>query len=209
MNTKEFSNRNDSATADEVLVAFSQAGPEADLAEWTRRYPAQARDLARLAAERWCAGPDADARYADAAAEARLREAGLSSLRALCAARTTPLTNLLGAAEAKGLDLDTLATRLSLTEAYVVKLHRRLFAPESLPRTLVRELADVLGRAANDVQAYLAGPPRLAAGAAYRSDSAPSVGEREDFRATLLADPELSETQRARYLSEDDAEDAA
>ena len=201
MDIRKIANITDSG--DEVLVAFTQAGPGADLAEWTRRHPEYARDLARAAAERWCGEAEAERSLADAGAEARLRSAGLSALRALRGA--APMTSLLGAAEAKGLDVDALAARLSLTEAYVVKLHRRLFAPDSLPRALVQSLADALGRAAGEVNAYLAGPPRLAVGASYRSDSAPSVGEREDFRATLGCDPELTAAQRALYLDADDA----
>lgn len=193
--------------ADEVLVAFAQAGPGADLAEWASRHPRHARDLARVAADRcW---PESNSALADDAAADRLKSVGLATLRAcrpqMAAAvqsQAAPLTSLLDAAKARGLDMEALAARLSLTEQYVVKLHRRLFAPASLPKSLVRNLADTLGRAMDDVSAYLAQPPRLAAGASYRADSAPAVGEQEDFAATLRADAELTDEQRAAYLTE-------
>jgi len=205
----------DAATADEVLVAFAEANSGAApttpvlLAEWTPRYPQHAKDLARVAADRWT-GDDTTA-FVDAAAVERLKSVGLATLRACrpqmaaaTQAAAAPMSSLLETAAARGLDVDALAARLSLTEAYVVKLHRRLFAPDSLPRTLVRNLADALGRATSDVAAYLAMPPRLAAGASYRADGAPSVGEQEDFVATLQADTELTDAQRAAYLAESD-----
>jgi len=199
--------------ADEVLVAFAQAGPGADLAEWARRHPRHARDLARVAADRcW---PETDAVFADAAAAERLKSVALATLRACrpqmaasVVAQTAPLTSLLDAARARGLDMEALAARLSLTEQYIVKLHRRLFAPASLPKSLVRNLADALGSAMDDVAAYLAQPPRLAAGASYRADSAPAVGEQEDFAATLRADAELTDAQRAAYLTEIESAEA-
>jgi hypothetical protein len=196
----------DDAAADEVLVAFAEAGPSASVAEWASRHPRFARDFARLAADRWAGD---GAALADAAAAQRLAAVGLATLRACrpqmaaqaAQSEVIAFSSLLDAAAARGLDIDALAARLSLTEQYVVKLHRRLFAPDSLPRTLVQNLADAVGRATADVAAYLAMPPRLAAGASYRADGAPSVGEQEDFAATLKADPELTDAQRALYLS--------
>ena len=192
--------------ADAILIAFAEAGPDADLAEWTRRYPGHARALARLAADRWGGISPA---AASVKGDPRIVAIGRDIMAAARASAQQPspskgmaLTSLLTAARARGLDAGAVAERLGLPVAYFWKLHRRLFAPESLPRTLVAELAAAVGRGAEEVADYLRQPPTLALGASYRSDTAPAVGEREDFAATLAADPDLAPVQRARWQAE-------
>jgi hypothetical protein len=185
---------------DAVLIAFVEAGPGASLSDWMQRHPAAARDLARLASERWTGEnklPD------DAGADARVRDIGLSVFRAARRApqAAAPLTSLLAAARARGLTADTLSARLDLPVTCFWKLHRRLFAPDSVPRGLVAALAGALDRAADEMAAYLRQPPILAAGASYRSDDTPRVGEQEDFAAALRDDPNATPAQRARWLS--------
>jgi hypothetical protein len=185
---------------DAVLTAFAQAGRGADLADWVRRYPQYARDLTRLAAQFWAGEEETPP---DARADARLLEIGRAVLGAAREKETPPLTSLKAAAEARGLDAEAVAARLHLPEAYFWKLHRRLFAPESLPHTLVAALAQTLDRAASEVAAYLRRPPTLAAGARYRAERTPCVGAREDFAATLQSDLEVTPSQRARWLAPD------
>ncbi len=184
--------------AEAVLIAFAQAGTDANLADWTGRYPQYARDLVRLAAERW-EGPNTLAAE-DAGADARMLAIGHAVLNTRRQeAQAAPLTSLVTAAKARGLDAETVAARLHLPVAYFWKLHRRLFAPDSLPRTLVTEIAQALGSTTDEVAAYLRQQPTLAAGASYRADTSPRVGAREDFAATLAADSELTPAQRARW----------
>lgn len=202
MNTKLNSSQivND---ADETLTAFVTAGAQ-NVAGWTVEHPTLARDFARLATEHW-SGVD-DSTFADAVAENRLRQVGLNTLKAMRAKMApvkAPLTSLMDAARLCGLDSESLAARLALPETYVVKLHRRLFAPESLPQSLVKNLADSLNRATEDIQMYLSASPRLAAGASFKSDTAPTIGEREDFRITITNDGEVIESSRLHYLTEE------
>lgn len=182
---------------DAVLIDFLEAGPEAKLDHWTRRYPEQARDLARLAERRWAAASE----MSEMPADPHIVSLGQEALRAARAAHASPLASLTAAAQARGLDPDAVAERLGLPVAYFWKLHRRLFAPDSVPRALVSALAQTLGRSAAEIAAYLQRPPRLAAGASYRADSAPHVGPREDFLTALQQDPELTEDDRARWLA--------
>lgn len=187
----------DTASADAVLIAFDDAGPSADLADWTRRHPEHARLLVRFAAERRFASsaqPGSDL----AAADERIRAIGREVLNA---ARPAPLTSLVLAARARGLTADALAVVLDLPVACFWKLHRRLFAPDTVPRALLAALADALARTENDVAAYLSQPPTLAQGASYKAASAPSVGSQENFAHALARDPDLTETARARWLT--------
>jgi hypothetical protein len=215
---------------DALLIAFDEAGPGADLSDWTRRHPEHAAELSRRGGPALGRRDDAvpPGRRTPAIAardEAHLLTVARAAITSARAARrlrrqwrpvekaAEPLASLLAAARARGLEPETVAERLELTAAYFWKLHRRLFAPDSIPRALVRSLAGMLDRTADEVAAYFERPPTLAAGASYRADTAPRPGNREDFAATLRADPELTPAQRTRWLDngsgDDDASDAA
>ncbi len=205
---------NQDEEADAVLTAFVQAqsAPSgASLSEWTARYPSQARDLARLAVQAWTgeeqgtAAPDTAARY---------RSIGLATLRTYrvepksaevitFSASVAPVTSLLAAAEAAGKDADDVASLLDLPSALFWKLHRRLIAPDSVPRALVASLAEAVNRTADEIAAYLRMPPQMATGASFRSDDAPSVGQQESFAVALQTEPEATDAARRRWLRGD------
>lgn len=196
------------AEADEVLSAFAQAGRGADLAAWTRRHPEHARALARLAAAQRL--PVAAEASVNPAADERVRQIGQSVVAAararaaqVAAAASPPrpvLSSLALAAKARALTPNAVAAALDLPVACFWKLHRRLFAPDSLPQTLIAALADLLGQSADEIAAYLRQPPTLAAGASYRADAAPALGAQEPFAAALARDPALTNAGRARWL---------
>lgn len=200
--------------SDAVLTAFAQAQSTpngAKLSEWTARHPAQARELARLAAEAW-AGEDREVVLPDQAA--RCKSIALAALRAcrpepkraeVFTFSAAPMTSLLAAAEAAGKDADSVASLLDLPAALFWKLHRRLIAPDSVPRSLVSALAETVNRTVDDVASYLRMPPQLAAGASFRSDDAPSVGQQESFEEALRTEPEMTEASYRRWLRDGDA----
>lgn len=201
---------------DAVLTAFAQAQSAptgAKLSEWTARYPSLARDLARLASQVW-AGEERETAASDLAA--RYRSIGLATLRAYrpepkpaqvitFSVAASPVVSLLAAAEAAGKEADDVASLLDLPSALFWKLHRRLIAPDSVPRALIASLADAVGRTTEEIAAYLRMPPQMAAGASFRSDDAPSVGEQESFTDALKREPEVTDTQRSRWLRDSDA----
>ena len=194
--------------SDAVLTAFAQAGQSgATLSEWTARYPAQAKDLARLASQAW-AGDEQESVVAESATH--YRAIGMTALRAcrpepkiaevFTFSASPPIASLLAAAQAVGKEADDVARALDLPSAIFWKLHRRLIAPDSIPRTLIASLAASVNRTLDDVAAYLRMPPQMAAGASFRSDSAPSVGAQESFDQALKAEPDATEAQRSRWL---------
>lgn len=181
-----------------ILIAFAN-DPAPRVADWMRRHPAQATEIARAAERRWCAEPIPNPDPSADAAILSLARQVMASARVPVAA---PITSLVAAAEARGLDADELSERLDLPIACFWKLHRRLFAPESVPRTLIAALAESLARTTDEIAAYLQRPPTLAAGASYRSDSAPALAAREDFAAALGRDEDCTDTARARWLED-------
>jgi hypothetical protein len=186
------------ADRDAVLIAFMEAGANAPLGEWIGRYPAHSADLARAAAARWAGEPvGVPALSGDALATAHIRTLGREAFAAL---RPAPrLTSLLETARARGIGPQTVAARLSVPYGLFIKLHRRLIAPDTIPATLIRNLAESLERSVDDIAAYLRQPPTLALGASYRADSAPKTGAQESFADALDADPEATDAQRAAF----------
>lgn len=216
MNPSVNYNNGQDEEADAVLTAFvqAQAAPSgASLPEWAARYPSQARDLARLASQAWT-GEERETAVSDSAA--RYRSIGLAALRTYRAepktaevvtfsASAAPMTGLLAAAESAGRGADDVASLLELPSALFWKLHRRLIAPDSVPRALIASLADAVGRTTDEVAAYLRMPPQMAAGASFRSDDTPSVGQQESFEEALQTDPEATDASRRRWLRGGDA----
>lgn len=202
---------------DEILVAFAEAleasATPAVVRDWMGRYPAQAKAIARYAADRLRPGTGSfgqafgDAAVANAPVSAvRLRQIAQDVIRsrrmAAVNASPSPLRSLLDAARERGMEAEEAASRLDVPFGVFVKLHRRLISPESVPATFVRRLAEAVGRTADEVSAYLRQPPTLAAGASYRADSTPTVGTQESFADALRSDPEATSAQTARWLAE-------
>ncbi|MDX1931301.1 MAG: hypothetical protein SFU56_01725 [Capsulimonadales bacterium] len=183
---------------DEVLVRFAQA-ERPDLTEWMRRYPAQARDLARFAADRWSDRADTSP---DAVAVTRVREIGLEVVRARrkTTAGAIGVNGLMAAAAGRGLDAASVAAALDIPYALFVKLHRRLIAPESIPEKFLKALAETIGRQAEEISAYLRQPPTLA-NQYFRADQKPIVSDPETFADALRDDPESTDEQRNRWLA--------
>jgi hypothetical protein len=186
---------------DEVLIQFAQTD-RSNLTEWIQQYPTQAGALARSAADKWAdMAPETAVDYV---AVTRVQELGLSVVRERRStmASKAGITSLVVAAATRGLDAQAVAAKLDIPFALFFKLHRRLIAAESIPQKLIAALAETLGRQVEEVSAYLRQTPTLAAGASYRADDTPTVGEPETFAVALQDDPEVTDSQKARWLSQ-------
>jgi hypothetical protein len=187
------------ADADAVSVAFAQDNQPGTLDAWAVRRPEHARPLARLAADTFYSlAPDSGPLTPSSGGikeAGRVREIGLSVL----AARRPALNSLLLTLRAEGLDMDEAAAALQLPEGLLWKLHRRFVAWESVPAALLSQLSQTVRRSVEDVQAYLAQPPMLAAGASYRTDTSPEAHQ-ESFENALTQDPETTDAMRDHWL---------
>ncbi len=187
--------------ADAIAVAFAQDSQPGTLDTWTVRHPEHARTLAQIAATSFYPlapnnGGSEGADNGGAEGAGRVREIGRGAL----ATRRPALSSLLLAVRAEGLDMDEAASALRLPEGLLWKLHRRFVAWESVPTALLSQLSQTLRRSVEEVRAYLAQPPMLAAGASYRADASPEVHQ-ESFEAALTADPETTDAMRERWLT--------
>ena len=175
--------------SDTILVEFA-SDPNAQVADWAARYPAQAREFAYLATDRAFPAPTADS--------TRAQSLGLSVLREKRQAYSTTFASLKSVAEAKGHTAESLATALKLPVGLFWKLHRRLVSFETIPQTLLTQLAATLDRTVDELARYLCQPPQLAAGASYRSDTAPEALQ-ESFASALGNDPDTTDEMRQSW----------
>lgn len=196
---------------DELMVAFAEAmeasGSSTTALEWMKRYPSHARQFAQFASEYKGTSfrPLGEASYSAPISATRIRQIGMEAVRAKRAAMAqnvsnSPMRSLLAAAGEKGMDGAGAAAALEVPFGVFVKLHRRLIAPTSIPAAFLQKLADTIGRSIDEVSAYLRQPPTLAAGASYRADDTPTVGNQETFADALRSDPEATGAQQTQWL---------
>jgi len=161
------------------------------LQTWISAYPQFQDELRVVSWQIWTQGPDWP--RADEAVspeeDPELVAAGRSVLASLFPQETfaLPLTSLLAAAKAKGLDPHDLAQALHLDIALLARLEQRLIRVASLPRRLVEQIAQTLDRSPADVTAFLRGKPSFAASAHYKARQAPSISSQTDFAAVLTS----------------------
>lgn len=176
------------------------------LGEWLREFPQYARELTDLALHHarmeMAPDPQLDPAEGEAfiASGMEIVKAILQKRGASAAVEAAPLEDLLAEANARGLSAHGLAHTLRLTVPLVTRLHRRLIRYGSIPAQLVHDLAGALKRDVASVIAYLQQPPTFAAGANYRSEAAPAVGEAQEFAEELARDDNLSDADRAFWM---------
>lgn len=188
----------------EFLVAIDDDPTR--LGEWLREFPQYARQLTDLALHHarmeMAPDPELDSAEEEAfiASGMEIVEGILQKRGASATAETALMEDLLAEANARGLTPHGLARVLRLTVPLVTRLHRRLIRYGSIPAQLVHDLAGALKRDVASVITYLQQPPALAAGANYRSEAAPAVGEAQEFAEELAKDDNLSDADRAYWM---------
>jgi hypothetical protein len=206
---------------DDVLDEYAAAGPSREkLEEWIREYPEFQRELAELTVS-WL-----ELKYlrpvaaTSDPAEAQLRAASilgevlhtLQSASATVApaveSKETPVSpaspsidSLLDQAKLQGLDVEQLATTVKMSVAMIMSLHRRVVVASTVPRDALSALGNALMLSFDTLYTYLDGSPKLVGGQQFKSRQAPRIMEKVDFAELVKNDPELSDSDRARWLS--------
>jgi hypothetical protein len=186
--------------------ASSVTQPYKLLKAWTERYPEYAADLTSLAYAR-AAEPASDNAVVLDIDEAAVISSARVVLERLNGA-PAPLNTLSGPAKAIGISTKALAELLRLDLPMFAKLEQRLFELNSIPAALIENVAAAINRSTADVIAYLASPPKLAAGASYKSQQAPSVmgAAQQDFAEALKSSKSISEDNREYWSKEIEAD---
>ena len=204
---------------DDVLMAFAAAREAAPddktlLRSWTNRYPQFADALIAVDYARLMTGMTLTDALDDGPEDAEIMALGREIIQAQRQAAKPhaarpPLTSLVSDAAARGLDAGAVASALRLDRLLLGRLEQRLLDAATLPMSLVRQIAQMLGRSSDEVAAYLRGGPRLAMQAQYRASRAPSLPASEatqlSFAEALQGGQNMSEEDKAYWQSEIDA----
>lgn len=198
------------AEVDDVLFAYAQACQAAPddrtlLREWAARYPAHADALVEVSLAGFAAGLSLTDPLEDGPEDAETVALGRAVLDGYFAP-PKPLVSLVDEAKARGLTPREFARALRLDTPTLARLNQRLLDAATLPRSLVRQAAQTLGRSADEVAAYLRLPPRLASGAQYKARQAPVLresGPRQKFTDVLGG---LSQADRDFWRAEIEGE---
>ncbi|HLJ57188.1 MAG TPA: hypothetical protein VKT77_19275 [Chthonomonadaceae bacterium] len=110
------------------------------------------------------------------------------------------ISSLNDAARAAGAHPKDVARRSGIGITLFAKLNRRLIDSETIPGRLVELLADTLRVPASSLLAYLAQPPMLAEGAAYRAAKAPEAVGGQPFGDALRECADMTEEQKRQWL---------
>ncbi len=178
--------------ADDVLFAYAQASQAAPgdrtlLREWAAQYPAHADALVEVSLAGFAAGLSLTDPLEGGPEDPETVALGRAALDRHFAP-PKPLVSLVDEAKARGLTAREFAQALRLDTLALSRLNQRLLDAASLPRSLAKRAAQALGRSADEVEAYLRLPPRLASGAQYKSRQAPVLresGPRQKFEDVL------------------------
>ncbi len=187
----------DDPDAYDVVGAFAaaqDARPEDHtvLRQWTRRFPQFADDLIAFG-------------YARATLGWSLTDPIEGETDQVAPARAL-ISDLMAEAKSRGLSVTTFTEAIGLDRTLLASLNQRLLETASLPRALAARIGAALDRSVEEVASYLRQPPRLAAGAHYKSKQAPSlVAEsrpQPTFTEALRSANALSESDRAYWQAE-------
>ncbi len=188
-------------TLEDVLNEYvsETGGPNyAALQTWMKRFPQYAQALADFTAAWSVQTTMAASEPASVGMDPIAR--GKDIVAPLLRPAVPPVTSLLKAAKECGLQPRQLAAEVGLSDPLLRKLDLRRIRFASIPKPLIERLAAVLQQEAAAIVAYLQGSQRMAAGASYRSEQTPTLGQDEDFFAAVRADRTLTDEQRDALL---------
>jgi hypothetical protein len=199
----------------EALAAYEDASATpggADIRKIVGAYPEARGEVIDFASYKFVfehgAIVNADVTTADFENRALARAAAIrEEMMAAGVKSKSALGSVVEAAKQRGLTVPALARRLRLSPLEVTKLNQRLIRAESIPSSLIRSLADALGRSTDAIIGYLRLPPTLSAQASYKADAAPRVPERVDFNEALESSRALSEADKAYWRTQAERND--
>ena len=194
---------------DDVLEAFERARRAAPddrtlLRAWAERFPGHADALIEVSYAGLAAGMSLSDPLEDGPTDAETVAFGRTFLDSYFA--TPPIASLVAEAGARGLAPAAFARALRLDTAVLGRLNQRLLEASTLPRALVRRMAEAIGRTADEVAAYLSQPPRLAAGAQYKAKVAPRLRESAPRQSFADIAQGLSQADRDFWQGETERE---
>jgi hypothetical protein len=193
-------------TLDEVLEGYAIETPTGNdmqiLQKWMKWYPQYAEQLQDFAAARAILrhAPEEDL---SAEEEARYREEGLQILRDFLGKKKAAqevLPGLAAVAAEKGLKKPELAEKLGLSLSLLVYLDKKRLVFSTIPKSLIKKIADVLEVAEQSVSAYLNQPPDFQAQASFKAAIRPELSQPKSFSDAVREDQTLTPEEKKKLL---------
>lgn len=199
---------------EEVLDAYVAAATKPSreiLAEWVKRFPQYADELADFTVA-WIQ-TEHFPENAEVPIDAKARnKIGLEIARRVYERRIAEvdmqttnghsrLDSLLKAGTEAGLSADQLKDEFNLSMAMMRKIENRFFLVETIPADLIQRMAQTLKRNIQEVLSYLNQEPMISPGLRLKSQQPPKIGQKENFYDALRKDDALTEDQRTYWLS--------
>ena len=199
---------------EEVLDAYiaTTTKPSRDaLAEWVKRYPQYADELAEFTLA-WIQSEFSTEAEEGLEISSRRIQLGVDMTRKVYEQRLVDgdkqspqdnslLDSLLRAASFVGLSADQFKDECNLSMAMMRRIENRLILVESIPLDLIQRIAQTIHRSVQDILSYLNQPPVIPTGLRYKSHQQPKINQRESFFDALRGDNTLDEDQRNYWLS--------
>ncbi len=102
-------------------------------------------------------------------------------------------------AELSQVDFRALADRIDVNTVFVIKLRDRQIKPDTIPRSFLQYLADVLGITPNLLTAHFAAPSVSASHQFYKADNKPESSQQQSFVEAIQSSA-LNEGQKHQLL---------
>jgi hypothetical protein len=195
----------------DAYVAVTTKPSREILAEWVKRFPQYANELADFTVA-WIQTEhfpenrevpiDAKARnqigveIARRVYERRIAEDDMQTTNTL-----SHLDSLLKAGTEAGLSADQLKDEFNLSMVMMRKMENRFLLGETIPADLIQRMAQTLKRNTQEVLSYLNQEPMIPGGLRLKSHQSPKIGQKESFFDALRKDDSLNEDQRTYWLS--------
>jgi len=195
----------------DAYVAVTTKPSRKVLAEWVKRFPQYANELADFTVawiqtehfpENEEASIDAKARNQIGAEIAhRVYERRIAEDDRQITNVRSHLDSLLKAGTKAGLSADQLKDEFNLSMMMMRKMENRFLLSETIPADLIQRMAQTLKSSFQEVLSYLNQEPMIPDGVRLKSHQPPIIGQKESFFDALRKDDSLNEDQRTYWLS--------
>jgi hypothetical protein len=199
---------------EEVLDAYVAATTKPSrekLAEWVKRFPQYADELADFTVawiqtehfpENREMSVDPNTRnHIGMEMARRVYERRIAEHDAQTSYVHSHLDSLLKAGTEAGLSADQLKDEFNLSMVMMRKMENRFLLSETIPADLIQRMAQTLKRNIQEVLSYLNQEPMIPDGVRLKSHQSPKIGQKESFFDALRKDDSLNEDQRTYWLS--------
>ncbi len=110
------------------------------------------------------------------------------------------ITDLRELAEKRGVERESLITKLGVSETILRKIERRNL--KEIPGFIKKKIAEILNVSLESLEAFFSLPAMLPKAARYKSKNAPQTQPKQSFAEAVRNDPELTDERKRELLKQ-------